>query len=179
MLAQIFLKKKPTFWPGGLSVVTPPPIELDASVREHHGVRFTWTGDPIENGQFSTDHGIELPTELTLDVVATTHTDTLVPNVQATRHIRIYNKLVDLARLRQPFDLVTSLAVYTSMVFDSISVPRTVQSTNALIITCVLHKLEIATVDIAQNLADAAQEIALGEQDLGAIAAAAETGVAA
>lgn len=174
MLAQIFLRKKPTFWPGGLSVPAPLPIELDASVRELHGVRFQWSGEPIENGQFSTDHGVELPQPLQLEVVSTSHPDELVPNVQATRHLRVYHKLIDLARLRQPFDVVTSADIYTGMVFDSISLPRTKEHTNVAYIACSMHKLEIATVDLAQNIADAAQEIALAEQDIGAVAAAAE-----
>ena len=178
MLAQIFLKKKPTFWPGGLSVVVPPPIEFDAAVRELHGVRFAWTGSPVENGQFFTDHGIELPTDIAIDVVASTHTDTVIPNVQKTRPTRLYQKLLALARTKTPWDLVTSVEIYTSMVFDTIALPR-VGPSGAFIITCQAHKLEIATIDVAQNLADAALAIALGEQDLGAIAAAAETSVAA
>lgn len=179
MLAQIFLNKKPTFWPGGLSVPAPVPITMDASTREQHGAEFAWSDSPLENGQRTTDHGIELPQQVTLEVVTTTHTDTLVPNLQATRHIRTYKQLLALSRLREPFDLVTSLDIYTNMVFKSIGAPRTKENTNALFITCTLRKIEIATVDIAQNLADAALEIALGEQDIGAIAASAETAVPA
>lgn len=174
MLAQLYLRRKPTFWPGGLSVPTPPPIELDVSIREQHGHAWRWTEAPIEGGERVTDHGIELPTSLRMEIGMSSHPDEIVPNVVSTRHIRLYQQIVALARRKEPFDVVTSLAIYTSMVFDRISAPRTRESTNAIIVSCTLHKVEIATVDVAQNLADAAQEIALGEQDIGAVAAAAE-----
>lgn len=179
MLVAIYQRKKPTLWPGGLSVPTPPPLEFDAAIRDSHDTEFAWTGSPIENGQFATDHGIELPPRLAMDVVLTSHPDEVIPNVVASRHIRLYRQLLQIARLRMPLDVVTSLAIYTSMVFDRISVPRTKLNTNALICTVQMHKIEIATVDVAQNLAEAAQEIALGEQDLGAVAASSQTAVAA
>lgn len=171
-LVQLFLRKKPIFWPGGLSVPTPPPIEVDASIREVHETRFQWTGAPIENGQFATDHGIELPTSLVMDVVFTRTPAELIPNVQATRHLRLYDQLVRLAQLRTPLDVSTSLKLYTSMVFDSITTIRTRETTNALTVSCRLHKIEIATVDAAQDLADAALDMALAADDLGAIVSA-------
>ena len=176
--AALFLNKKPTFCPGGLDVLTPKPIVFDATIADSHDVRFAWTGSPIENGQFATDHGIELPVRVTMEVAATVHTDTVIPNVVSTRHIRLYRQLRDLARRREPFDLVTSLAVYTSMVIDRVGVPRRgPASTFALMIPVEMHKIEIATIDLVQNMAEIATEIALGEQDIGAIAAAAETAV--
>lgn len=177
-IAQLFLRKKPTFWPGGLSVAAPPPIELDASIREDHGSVFRWTSEPVESGAEITDHGIELPDAVSLDVSVSNVVDELLPNFQVTRHIRTYQQLRRLAQTRIPFDLVTSLQIYTSMVFDRIGTVRTKETTNRLIVTCQLRKIEIATVDVRENMADAAFEIALGERDIGAVAASAETSVA-
>lgn len=170
MLSNLFIDKKPRIWPGGLGVAAPPPIEFDAAVRDEHGVVLSWTGSPIENGLFTTDHGIVQPGRVAMDVVVTTHTDTLIPNVQATRHIRLYQKLEALAERREPFDLVTSVRIYTGLVFDRVRLPRTRANTNIYVISCEMHKVEIATVDAAEVMAEAAQEIALGAQDAGAVA---------
>lgn len=164
---------RPVFYPGGLGVLAPKPIVLDASLREEHELRFAKTTHPIESGAQVTDHLMELPRALTMDVVMTTHTDTLLPNTQATRHKRLHQRLIDLARARTPFDVVTSLGVYTGMVFTSIRTPRTLETSNALIVTCTLEKIEIAIVDVAQNLADVALDGMLAEEDLGAIEAVA------
>ena len=57
----------------------------------------------------------------------------------------------------------------------SIRLPRTVKETHTSIITCQLRKLEIAIVDVAEAMAEAAQEIAQSSQDLGAVASAGVT----
>ena len=173
-LVQLFVKNKPTFWPGGLSVQAPPPIEFDASIREEHITQFTITQTPIEGGALVADHVLEQPERLTMEVVATAHTDTLIPNLIRTRPKRIYKQLQQIARLRLPFDVVTTLAIYTNMIIEAIRVPRTKTETFALIISVSLRKLEVATVDVAEAMSEAMEEIARGKEDLGAVAAAAQ-----
>ncbi len=179
-LTAPFINRKPRIWPGGLGVPSPPPIEFDAAVSDEHGVVIAWTGSPIENGQFVTDHGNVLPGQVKMDVVVTVHTDTLVPNVQSTRHIRLYHKLEALSKRKEPFDLETSVRISTGLVFDRVRLPRRAgggeqSSTYFYVISCEMHKVEIATVDVAEAMAEAAQEIALGAQDAGAVAGAVVT----
>lgn len=172
-IAEIFLNKKPAFWPAGLSVGA--PITMDASIREGHGQRFRVTENSLENAQFASDHIEPLPKLLSMDVVVTAHPDQLIPNTVSTRHIRTYRQLEDLANLRIPFDVVTSLEIITNVVFQSLGTQRTATDGKSLVINCQLKKIGIATVDIAQNLADAATEIALGAEDIGALAPRTET----
>lgn len=173
MSLVFYRSRKPTIWPAGLSVMAPKPLEFDASVQEEHGLRFAIASTPLEAGALVSDHILELPEEITIDFVTSKYPDTFVPNVQATRHIRMYQRLKDLARLRMPFDVVTTLAIYTSMVFVEIRAPRSAERTHTLIITARMRKIEIALVDTKEAMAAAAQEIALGEVDIGSSATAA------
>ena len=175
MSLLFFRSKKPKIWPAGLGVGK--PIEFDASIREEHALRFAITSSPIEANALVSDHIQELPEEITVDFVISKYPDEIVPNVQATRHIRLHQRIKDLARLKQPFDVVTSLAIYANMVFREVRAPRSNATTHTLVITASMRKIEIATVDVAEAMARAAQEIALGEQDIGAAATAAEAGL--
>jgi hypothetical protein len=177
-MLQLVPDRKPTFWPGGLNITTPAPIKLDASIREEHGIDFTITSSPVEDGSVITDHIIEQPSSLTMDVVATRTPDTLLLNLDRNRHFKIYRQLCALARRRQPFDVATTLNSYTGMVFSHIGTPRT-DARGYLVITCILQKIEIATIDAQQAMAEAAQDMAQGEQDLGAVSASVDTPLAA
>lgn len=169
MALALFQKGKPQFWPGGLSLPTPPPIFLDATIREEHDLRFAKTTHPIESRLFVTDHVIELPRTLVMDVVVTNHPDSLVPNTNKNRAKLLQDKLEQLAKRREPFDVMTSLRGYTDMVITSVRTPRSLATTNALVITVTMEQIEFAEIDVASNMSDAAVDGAEPQDELGAV----------
>lgn len=168
-----FARKLPSLWPGGflsaLASGNVAPLVFDASVREEHGVQYSIASFPIEGGAEVTDHVQRQPLTITVDVVLTDVVDSLTDLGSRDRHKDLYAQLLAVADTRQPFDFLTTLRPYTSMVFSSISAPRSAETGTALVCTLVMRQIEIATVDQAQVLADAALAIALGEQNLGNI----------
>jgi len=147
-------------------------ITLDASIREEHAIDNDITSEPVEDGSTITDNIVTQPRVLAMEVMLTSHTDTVLPSGSNTRHIQIYRQLQRLAKAKEVFDVVTTLERYRNMAFRRCGTPRTVENTNALVVTCILRQIEIARVDEAANLAEIAQDIALGEENLGSQGAA-------
>lgn len=159
-----FLSERPTIWPLGLGVGE--PFTFDASIREQHGVQYTATPTPIEGGAQVTDHVQPQPVPLVMDVGLTDTPDQFV-RPQRNRAKTLYGKLLAIAATRQPMDVVTSLRIYTGMVITSIGAPRSGDTGQALVCTVTWQQIEIATVDQAAVLADAALTVGLGAQNLG------------
>jgi hypothetical protein len=162
-------RDRPSVWPGGFAVAAAtgvPPLIFDASIREQHGAQWVATSVPIEGGARVTDHVQPQPVPLVMDV-GLTDTPALYVKPQPSRAKTLYGQLLAIAATRQPMDVLTSLRIYTSMVITSISVPRSGDSGDALICTVTWQEIEIATVDQAAVLADAAIAFSLGSQNLG------------
>jgi hypothetical protein len=173
MALPIIPSLRATLWPGGFGVMVPPPFAFDAVRSEQHGVAFAVAAQPLEDSTIVTDHVQEQPEVVTFEGVLTDYpglptapTDPVGPD----RYITQYRQLVALARLRLPMDFSCSVTIYRSMVIERIAAPRTGETGKSLVCTITLRKVEIATVDEAQVLADAALAVALGEQDLGEVA---------
>lgn len=149
-------------------MLVPPPLTFDASIREVHSARYAVSQFPLETGAIVTDHVQKLPDQLQIDALLTDHPGRLVLPERG-RHRNMWQQLVAFADLRQPGDMQTSFRIYTSMVIESMSAPRSVDQGRSVIVSMVMRKLEIAVVDQAQVLADAALAFALGEQDLGQV----------
>lgn len=170
-----FARSLPSLWPGGvLDAITlgTEPLVFDASVQEQHGEQYGVATSPIEGGALVTDHVQRQPVVLTVDVVLTDNPDGGFEDFTSARRDRykdLYGQILAVARTREPFDFVTSLRFYPSMVFTSIGAPRTKDTGSSLICSLVMREIEIATVDQAAVLADAALAIALGKQNLGNI----------
>lgn len=165
-----FARSQPSLWPGGIfqALATgSPPLVFDASVREDHGEQYALASSPIEGGAQVTDHVQRQPVALTVEVVLTDNPDDF--SGFRDRHKDLYAQILAVAQTRVPFDFSTTLETYTSMVFTSIGAPRTAESGNALMVTLTMRQIEIATVDQAAVLADAALAIGLGKQNLGNI----------
>lgn len=166
MAIALFANKKP--WIG--------PVRLDASITEEHKLLFQVSREPIESGLVYTDQILELPVPLEIVGAITLNTDSLVPTLSNTRHVQGWRSLIELARTRIPFLIVTSLARYSNMVVEELSTTRSKQNTNVVIVRCLARQLQLSLVDDVANLADAATDIAasaaqLGDQGLGEIAA--------
>ena len=166
-----FPNLRPSLWPGGFFPALStgvPPLVFDASVREEHGQQWAIASSPIEGGATISDHVQLQPEALTVDVALSDNPDSFAATPR-NRHKDLYAQILAVAATREPFDFITTLAAYHSMVFTSISAPRSAETGNALICTLVIRRIEIATVDQAAVLADAALAVALGTQNLGSI----------
>ena len=154
-------------------------LRFDASLSEEHGTEVELTDTPIEAGSTITDHALVLPKAITMVVGITSTPDELlsVP-FDPTRHLRMWRQIDALIESRALVDVVTSLRIYPSMMLTSIRTTRTRDTSNSLQIAIRARRLEFALVGGAQQIADRAQDLALGAVDLGAqqalVAAAAE-----
>lgn len=157
MAVALFSNKKPAF----------AEVIVDASIREEHAIVNDITENPIEDGASVTDHIETQPRVITMEVGVSTHTDTSLPSFSTIRHIEIYRRLQQKAKSKEVFTLVTSVERYSNVVFQSVRISRTIETTNALVILCVLRQIETSLVDDAANLAALAADAALGEESLG------------
>jgi len=171
MAIPILSRQRAVLWPGGLSVQVPPALEFDAVRSEQHELAFSIAQQPLEDSSIVTDHVQEQPESPMFEVVLTDFPAIPRPGspLGPDRYKVLFGKLKAIARTRQPFDFSCGLTVYTSMVFERISAPRTAESGKSIVCTITLRKIEIAVVDEAAVLADAALALALGEQDLGEV----------
>lgn len=164
-LASILRRNAPTI------VGASQALAFDCSISEDHGIDIALTEKPIEAvpGQTSvvSDHAVIGPRVITMVVKVSNLPDQLLA-IQPTRHLRVWRQLRDMAKRIEIVDVVTTLEIYTSMVFTRVGYPRTKQTTNCAEITCVLREAQFTVVDVAQELADAVSEIASGAADMGA-----------
>jgi hypothetical protein len=166
-----FRRDRPSIWPGGLvlaSATGTPPLTFDASIREQHGAQYVATTVPIEGGARATDHVQPQPVPLVMDV-GLTDTPDLYVRPQPNRAKTLYGQLLAIAATRQTMDVITSLRIYTGMVITSIGAPRSGETGQALVCTVTWQQIEVATVDQAAVLSDAAVAMALGQQNLGSL----------
>lgn len=163
MTVKVFARRRPSF---GI-IGQPGPLELDASLREDHGVHNRRTDHPVAFGALITDHVITLPDSVTIEGIVTATPDDFTAVPSFTRHHRAWKRFVELAKSRVPFDVVTTLAIYTNMIVDDLDTSRTAADGRSLVISARCSKIEVASVDTAQELADAALEVGLAEVDLG------------
>lgn len=147
------------------------PLTLDCSLSEEHASESELTDRPIETGGIVTDHVVQVPRALLLTVGISSLPDELLSVPEPTRHLRVWRELRDMQQRFELLDVVTTLEIYPLMMITSLRTVRTRESTGALQIAVRLRQVEFAAVDSAHAIADAAQDIALGEADIGAQAA--------
>lgn len=161
----------PVIYPGGFALPTGLPIHPDATVREEHGVTYTVTSVPIELGAQLTNHVQPEPVPLVVDIVLAqklTFPDLNAPP-SFSRAKGLYEQILALLATREPFDYWTTLRAYPSMIGTSLSTPRTAESGDALVVTLVMRRIEIALVDALQVASDAALAMTLGAQQVGSV----------
>lgn len=144
------------------------PIMLDGSLSEDHAVEVDVTEEPIEEGGLVADHQIVRPRVVVIEGLVSAFPDSFLPPQTFTRHLSIWRRFRDIAIRGDLLDVVTTLEVYPGMKLTSVRTRRDVDHTNALVILLTLRKFEFARVDVAQAVADAAQDLALGQAELGA-----------
>lgn len=138
----------------------------DASLSERHSLQFDYTSEPIESGAEISDNRVRRQRELPLQV---TVSSAELGGVIRDRHIQAWTRLVSQAEADPPllFEVTTVAESYDNMVIAAISWPRTPDQGNRMVADIVFKQLEFSQTDVAANLADAAQDLALGDVSLG------------
>ena len=144
------------------------PIVLDASLSESHGVQVAITDNPVELGGDVSDHAQVQPRRVQIEGIVVSFPNSLLPVAPFgfTRHLKVWRMIRDMALRHEIVDVVTTLEIYPRMLLEQAQTVRT--KDRALVISLTLRQLEVAFVDVSQQLADAVQDIGLGQAELGA-----------
>lgn len=135
---------------------------IDAALSEDHTLDSEVTSFPVERGAEITDHVRPLPRTITIEGVVSdtplglaaiaredraviasadeTLADRVLPSIEAFTFLeRVYEA-------RQPVTITTSLRVYENMVMESLSIPRTATTGDALRFTATFRQIRIVDV---------------------------------
>jgi hypothetical protein len=139
---------------------------FDTSLGEKHSVSVTWTQEPIEDGTNITDNRVVAQRRLPIQVMVSS---AQLGGIFRDRDVQAWARLVKVTLAETPilWTVTTGLEVLENVVIESASATRTAATGNALIADLVLVQLQFSATDVAQNLADAAVDLGLGEVDLG------------
>lgn len=139
---------------------------FDASTSEGHSVKLRWTTEPLEDGSQLTDHRVIEQRTLPMTVVVSAAE---LGGIIRDRHVQAWQRFVRLAVSDPPllFEVTTTLETLENVVIDSVSDTRTPDKGSSIVADVVLRQLVFSQTDVAANLADAAQDLGLGEVDLG------------
>lgn len=105
-------------------------IFLDATVSEDHHYVSRVTQFPIESGSVITDHVINEPDTLSLSGIVSDSPLAFLSSFN--RSSDAFNRLVRIHELKERVTVVTGIKVYQNMIMTSLSVPRTVETGQAL-----------------------------------------------
>jgi hypothetical protein len=141
-------------------------FRFDSSESEQHERSWTWTREPLESGAEISDHRIDNQVPLRMTVVVSSAEQ---GGVRRDRDVEEWRRLRGLAAAAPPllFEVYTRADYYEDMVFTRVGWARTPDQGRTLVADIELVRMDFARTDIAQNLADAAVDIAQGEVDLG------------
>lgn len=128
-------------------------VFLDATISEDHHYVSRATQFPIENGSVITDHVINEPDTLSLSGVVS---DSPLAFLSAfNRSTDAFNRLVRIHELKERVTVVTGIKVYENMIMTSLSVPRTVETGQALNFVMEFQQVILdATVQLNLNAND-------------------------
>ena len=142
------------------------PFIFDATLSENHSVKARYTREPLEDGSELSDHKINEQRPLGMVVtVSSAERGGLIND----RHTAAWGRLVTLTQANPPpvFTVTTGAETLENVVLTGADWPRTPDQGNSMVATVTLVQLQFSQTDVAANLADAAQDLQLGEVDLG------------
>jgi len=117
-----------------MSVILVPrsigPVAVDCVLFEGHRSDSNITENPIEDGSSVNDHAYIEPKKLTMEIA----------NQKASDK---YLELVELQDAREPFNVITGLAVYPNMLIQNIDAERDRKTSNILKATVYLREVVI------------------------------------
>jgi len=159
-LTGLFFDRRPSVQVGGSAFV------FDATINAVHTRQWEWTEEPIEDGTTISDHRWERPVPFTITVTVSS-ANALPPD--RTAHLKAWDRLVAIAAF-QPAQLVTIATgrrQYDNMGIVSISEPEGAGIGDQMLATIVVRPILITRTAVAQNLAVAAQDGGLAEENIG------------
>ena len=112
-------------------------LELDAVINETINLNNTVTTAPIESGESITDHVYNQPLELSLECIVS-DSDIIRQFSQFTSEtgqlarIEAYETLLDMWKAKSPVDVVAGFEIYSNMLVNSISIPRSNEDGDSL-----------------------------------------------
>lgn len=118
-------------------------IQFAVVIEESHEDKAVITEHPVEQGAKINDHAYMEPAKLT---IRAGHSDTLGEG--ASREI--YEKLLELMRKREPFDIVTGKRLYQNMLVEAVSMTTDLTTENALLVTADCREVIIVKVETAE-----------------------------
>lgn len=124
-------------------------LTLDASLEETHVGESEITDYPVEEGSNISDNSRPKPAQLTLHAfVSNWPLETPFvqsPTASSSRGRAAWQALNDFRIFGEPLTVRTTLALYTDMLIQSISAPRTAENTNGLEFTLTLKQIFTAS----------------------------------
>lgn len=129
-------------------------IKIGVTIEEDHQDDLQITEHPVEKGSQINDHAFKLQPEVTIqcgwsnsDLAALTGTlEALFSggSLPSADYVStVYSQLLALQETRQPFDVVTSLRLYSNMLFKSLRVTKDQKTGQALSVTATLKQIRI------------------------------------
>lgn len=106
------------------------PVAIDCFLYEQHRSNLAITDNAIEDGSSVSDHAYTRPKLLTLDIADEDGAATFV-------------ELVEAQALRDPFTIVTGLAVYNNMLIENVNANRSKETSFILSATVDLREVKI------------------------------------
>jgi hypothetical protein len=128
----------------------------DVVIEESHEDSLEITEHPVEQGAAVNDHAFKKPETVTIR--AGVSDSNASGNDKAAREF--YDKLLDLQKAREPFDIVTGKRLYKNMLLESISVVTDADTEHCLVFTAecrevILVRTQVTTVPPRKNHAKA------------------------
>lgn len=117
-------------------------LQFAVVVEEQHEDKLTITEHPVEQGANVNDHAYVMPAMLTIRAGVSD-----AGGAGAAREM--YEKLLDLMRKREPFDIVTGKRLYENMLLENVSTSTDSQSEHSLIVTAQCREVIIVRTQVA------------------------------
>ena len=139
---------------------------FDATIAAQHQQQWQWTQEPVEDGTTISDHRWRPPTPIIITVTVSSANAT---SVDRERHLKAWDRLFAIADA-QPAQLVTistGRRQYRNYGITSISEPEGASVGDQMLATVTAIPILIARTAVATNLALAAQDGGLGEENIG------------
>ena len=135
-------------------------LPFNLLIDEDHTLNFRVSDHPLQNGSTISDHVHKEPAEVTINCLFTNHPikkmsevsevtfkdDYATSEVKSTltnKALENFDKVVALAKKREPVRLVTALQVYPKMIITSIKAPRDSKTGSAVKFTMTLREINI------------------------------------
>lgn len=129
-------------------------VELDASIEETHRSAVTITQFPVEEGVDISDHVRKQPDRVVIRGIVTDHPLTFGGAFRSGRSLDALGNFLFMLNAAEIITLVTSLSTYTSMILESIEMPRNPQRSSAVEFVLTLREILTASVAVAAGTTD-------------------------